>query len=181
MLLADVQVPEEAATPLLEVGVIPALVSLGVALIVTAFGWWLNLLQQRRDERVKLFADAFAVVQGYKEYPFVIRRRDASSPADERRRITAELTGLQRDISFSTAWVQTIDPRAGKAYRHLVDEARRVAGRLMHEAWQAAPVTSDDQMNVADVAEQLQELNPAESNYLAAVRRALYRWRPWRW
>lgn len=152
---------------------IPAVVSLLVTLLAAAAGWWWQLRQKRRDEQGRLYADALAAVQAYKEFPYVVRRRDHTAPATERVRISEAVRAVQQDIAFHTAWMDIHDGDVAAAYRRLVAETRRIAGGLMHEAWKTAPVTDDADMNITDVGPRLAALDESHQEYLTAVRKSL--------
>lgn len=64
----------------------------------------------RRDaeaRRRSTFADAYAAVVAYAEFPYVVRRRRASAPEDERIRISTELRSVQERIAHHCAWLYT--------------------------------------------------------------------------
>ena len=152
--------------------VLPGAVSLVVALNVLIFGWLWNARQQRRADDARLFADAYAAVQNYKEFPYVVRRRDPKHPGSERVRISEELRGVQSDIAFHTAWIGLRNGKVSNAYNELVTQTRRIAGQLMREAWERSGTASDDNMNIPDLHGPLSELQPYEDAFLNAVRKA---------
>ena len=152
--------------------VLPGAVSLVVALIVLVFGWLWNARQQRRADDARLFADAYAAVQNYKEFPYVVRRRDPDHPGPERVRISEELRNVQSDIAFHTAWIGLRNGKVASAYNQLVTQTRQIAGQLMREAWERSGTDSDDNMNIPDLHGPLSDLQPYEEAFLNAVRKA---------
>jgi hypothetical protein len=152
--------------------IVPAAVSLVVALAVAGAGWWWTARQNRRAAEAKLYADAYAVVQAYKEMPYAIRRRNADAPGEERVRLSEILRDIQQRISFHSAWIDIHNRNVGRAYDDLVAATRRTAGQLMHEAWEFEPISTDSAMNIADIGPQLAVLADPEVAYLKAVREA---------
>lgn len=132
---------------------------------------WVSGRTARSDRRRERFSEALAAVVLYEELPFVIRRRRASSPEDERIRISAEARSIQERIAFHTAWLHTESPAVAAAYEALVDTVRRVAGGQMRQAWQMEPVASDAEMNIDDV--DLSPSAPLKAAYLEAARKHL--------
>jgi hypothetical protein len=159
---------------------LPAAVSLVVTLLASVAGWWWQLRQQRRAEQARLYADAYAAVQAYKEFPYVVHRRNPDEPAAERVRISEALRGIQQDISFHTAWVELHGGPVAAAFERLVTETRRVAGELIRDAWNTAPVGANSGMNISDVGPPLSVLEEPEQAYLDAVRRRLRPLSSWR-
>jgi hypothetical protein len=151
--------------------VVPALVSLSTALIVTTSGWWWTLRRQRQEERRRRFAEAFAAVMAYREFPYAIRRRAATNPEDERVRLSEALRHVQERLSFHTVWIRVEDPRVAVAYEQLVTETRRVAGAAMHQAWMREPIMSDHEMNIAGLHDELAQLDAPAERFLQAVQR----------
>jgi hypothetical protein len=160
--------------------VIAAIIGGAVSLIVLAFSTWVAGQKERDRRRRDTYSKAFAAVAAYKEFPYVVRRRrggSAAVAAGERTRISSDLRTVQERLSYYTAWMTTESARVAATYRNLVSETRRVAGRQIHDAWIAKPVSSDAGMNMPDLG--LADLAAAESTYLAAVSDHLS-WRPWR-
>lgn len=136
---------------------------------------WVSGRTARSDRRRERFSEALAAVVLYEELPFVIRRRRASSPEDERIRISTEARRIQERIAFHTAWLHTESPAVAAAYEELVGTVRRVAGGQMREAWRMEPAASDAEMNIDDV--DLSPSAPLKSAYLEAARKHLSWWR----
>lgn len=152
--------------------VLPGAVSLVVTLIVLVFGWLWNARQQRRADDARLFANAYAAVQNYKEFPYVVRRRDPEHSGSERVRISEELRRVQSDIAFCTAWIGLRNGKVAAAYNELVTQTRRIAGRLMREAWERPGTDSDAHMNIPELHGPLSELQRFEETFLTAVKKA---------
>lgn len=148
---------------------VPALVSLATTLLVSGAGWWWTLRQRRRAEQARLYADAYTAVQAYKEFPYVVRRRNADDPAGERLRISESLRTIQQDLAFHAAWVTLHSPAVAQAFDTLVAETRRVAGGLIQHAWTQPAIDADADMNIPDIGPQLAGLTDHEEAFLAAV------------
>ena len=59
--------------------------------------WW-NGERERLTRSRDVFSKAYAAVQGYKEFPYVIVRRRKDTPEEERIRISSELRRVQADL-----------------------------------------------------------------------------------
>lgn len=118
-----------------------------IAALVAVTGYMLTQTQARRERRAREFADALAAVEEYLEAPYRIRRRQAATP-EAREALTSALSDLQARIALHRAWLQVEAPAVGRAYEALVSAARSEAGAQMAEAWNAAPLTSDTDMNL---------------------------------
>jgi hypothetical protein len=118
-----------------------------IAALVVVAGYMLTQVQARRERRAKEFADALAAVEAYLEAPYRIRRRQAATP-EAREALTSALSDLQARIALHRAWLQVESPTVGHAYDALVSAARSEAGAQMAEAWNAAPLISDTDMNL---------------------------------
>jgi len=153
-------------TGLLSGAVIAAVIAAGISL-------WLarrrSLEEERSHVRTNL-AEAFQAYSKYKEFPYAIRRRRHDEPAAERVRLSEAMSGVQARLSYSLAWTAAEAPIVGQKYAALVDELRRVAGRAMHEAWLAPPITIDAGMNIPSAVVDLSSLKPHEDAYLEAVK-----------
>jgi hypothetical protein len=158
---------------------IPAVVSLAGSLLVTALGWLWALRRKQMDDHARLLADAWAAVQAYKEYAFAIRRRNPNDPEGERVRLSEAIREVQQNLSFHTAWISGVSPHVSERYNILVGETRKIAGKLMRDAWQHPPITADAGMNLPEIAAELAHLRVPEYQYLDAVQRHLHplRWR----
>jgi hypothetical protein len=98
--------------------------------------------RSREEERARIrhtFAAAFEAYTAYKEFPHAIRRRRGDDPEAERIRLSETLRAVQEKLSYYLAWTQAESAEVGQQYEKLVAEARRVAGRAMHDAWTTRP------------------------------------------
>ena len=142
---------------------ITAAVSIGLFVLTH---WW-NGQRERLTRSREVFSKAYSVVQEYKEFPYVIRRRKAGAPEEERVRISSELRRVQADLAFYSAWLMTESPHVHHSFSELLDQLRRVAGAAMHEAWLESAAEDDSKMNMPDMG--LSALTPYESAYLEEV------------
>lgn len=167
MIPLDVSAPSTSVLLVGLVAALPGLIALGRQLL----GGWSSGQRELAARRRAQFADAFSAVVSYEEFPFVIRRRRASNPEDERIRISTELRAVQERLAFHSAWLRTESPRVADAYDALLQETRRTAGSEMRRAWGMEAIGQDSDMNVADV--DLSAIGPLKVAYLEAVRRHL--------
>lgn len=147
--------------------VVAAVVTAAASILIFVFTNWRNGERERRARSREVFAKAYATVQEYKEFPYVIRRRRKGAPEDERLRISSELRKVQADLAFYSAWLKTESPRVHRSFAELLVQVRRVAGTAMHDAWLAPAAEDDSKMNMPDLG--LAALIPYESTYLEEV------------
>lgn len=143
--------------PTLAVGILTA----AVGLLTLA----VNQIRARKDRQRELFADAFAAVTEYREYPFVVRRRDQNGT--DRQLITNNLSATQARLNQHVARLRVEAPGVGCAFAHLVRETRRVAGTEIARAWNLDPLPADGPMHVRDV--DLTELDAVDDAFLREV------------
>ncbi|WP_163571931.1 hypothetical protein [Fodinicola feengrottensis] len=152
------------------------------ALITAGINIWLARRKGREEERSRIrsaFAEAFAAYSAYKEFPYAIHRRRADVPAEERVRLSEQLRQIQADIAYHLAWTAAESLIVGAAYASLAKQLRATAGRAMHDAWIAPPISSDQEMNIPPAIVDLSSLRPAEDAYIEAVCEHLAQLAPW--
>jgi hypothetical protein len=135
-----------------------------LALAINAFisGRRVRIVRQRQE-----FSKAFAACVAYEEFPYVVRRRRNDAPQDERVRISSELSIIQRELAYYSAWLATESSDVSKAYETLVAKLREIAGTKIREAWLTPPIDSDSGMNMPDLG--LSALKPLKETYLSEV------------
>lgn len=146
--------------------------ALVVAIVTGLFNWFLAFRRSREEERTRkreLYAQAFATYTEYKEYPYVIRRRNHEKPAEERIRISEQIRQTQERLNFFLAWTQVESNPIGNAYADLVSEARRRAGTAMKAAWEDPPITEDAHMSIPRSLVDLNGLQTYEVKYFKAI------------
>jgi hypothetical protein len=156
-----------------------------IALAATTAGgvvtWWANGVRSERARLQTLYADAYAAVVSYQEFPFVIRRRRAPLPGnegianDERVRIADALQAVQEKLSNYTAQIGAESTAVSATYDALVHKTRLIAGSYMREAWKAPPLDNDAGMNISDI--NYNELEEPRAEYLGAMKDNLRFWR----
>jgi hypothetical protein len=151
------------ASTLLTSAVIAALVA-GLATLVT---FALSGRRERKDRQRQVFAAAFGAVAAYREFPFIVRRRDASNDAAERVRISSSLSDVQQQLVRHRAILRVEAPRVGKSYDTLVSETRRHAGGHISDAWERPAPKDDRDVSVQDV--DLSALDAFDDAYLVEV------------
>jgi hypothetical protein len=148
-----------------------------IVLAVTTVGgvvtWWANGIRAERARLQQLYADAYAAVVSYQEFPFMIRRRRAPLAGqeqignDERIRIADALQAVQEKLSNHTAQIRTESAEVSAKYDALVRKTRLIAGGYMHKAWEGPPLDNDPGMNISDI--DYSELDAPRADYLAAM------------
>lgn len=146
----------------------------------------LNIVLARRKSREEersrvrtVFAEAFAAYTQYKEYPYVIRRRNIEKPGEERVRISEQLRQTQERLSYYSAWTRAESEDVGETYANLTDQMRASAGVAMKEAWQQPAISEDADMVIPSVQVNLGNLREHEMAYAAAVERHLKKLATW--
>jgi hypothetical protein len=152
-----------------ESALVAALVSAAISLGTL---WWTSR-QQSLDRHRELFAAAFAVVADYREFVYIVRRRDANG--SDRSGIHRDLSKVQAMLHRYEAMVRVEAPDVAPAYTELVNQTRAVAGGQIKKAWDLPAAANDTDMHVTDV--DLSSLSPFEDRFLMAVKRHLS-WRP---
>lgn len=146
------------------------------ALLTGTFNIILARRKSREEECARVgaaFAEAFSAYTAYKEYPYVIRRRNAEKPGEERVRISEQLRQIQERIGYFLAWTQVESEPVGEAYAALVRQMRATAGIAMKEAWQASAITKDADMVIPTSLVDLGDLRSRERAYFEAVKKHL--------
>lgn len=154
----------------------PAVVAAAITFVGGVVALAVNGVRNRKDRQRERFADAFAAVADYWEFPYVVRRRRHDQPEAERVRISEALRSVQRDISFHQAWIRTECGLVADSYDDLVATTREVMGTQINEGWAQAPPTTDEEMNIPDIRRD--GLARAQETYLHAVKDHLSIW-PW--
>ena len=152
------------------------------ALLTATINVILARRKSREEERARVrtvFAEAFAAYAQYKEYPYVIRRRNADKPAEERVRISEQIRTTQEKLSYYLAWTAAESPAVGDKYNELVSQMRSIAGTAMKDAWRVPPITEDAGMIIPTSEVNLSGLKQAEAAYASAVTEHLARLSPW--
>ncbi len=157
--------------------ILGAVVTASVSVVIFVVSNWLNGVRDRHNRSREVFSRAFASVQEYKEYPYVIRRRRTASPEEERIRISSELQRVQSDLAFYSAWLQTESPHVHRKFAELLTQVRTVAGGAMREAWLESVPDDDSAMNMPDLG--YAALKALEDEYLEEVIHHLSLWPRW--
>ena len=132
---------------------------LALALNAIISNWRDRIARQRQE-----FSKAFAACVAYEELSYIVRRRRSDVPQDERVRISSELSIIQRELAYYSAWLATESSNVSKAYENLVAKLREIAGAKIREAWLTPPIESDSDMNAPDLG--LDALKSLKEAYL---------------
>lgn len=160
---------------------VTALIAAAVAVAVAVLSPAFTAAAERRLRRREVLAKAVGALAAYREYPYVIRRRDGTDPPGERRRITGEIMSIQRELTEASIWIGAEAPGLSESFEAAVQDHRRIAGGLMNDAWQAEPADGDSGMNISDVHTALEPLRAHDRELAHQVRREVrFRWNPYR-
>jgi hypothetical protein len=145
----------------------PAIVAAIVAAAVSLTTFALAGRRARLDRQRQVFAEAFEAVMDYREYPFIVLRRSKDEPANERARISGDLSTVQAKLNGFKARLRVEAPYVGERYAELVAATRRFAGPMITQAWTMEPVEDDTQMH--NPGWDFGELDAYDYAYLRAV------------
>lgn len=145
----------------------PAIVAAIVAAAVSLTTFALTARRQRQDRQRQVFGDAFEAVMDYREYPFIVRRRNPNEPEAERQRLSGELSRVQARMNAYKARLLVEDPEIGKLYKDLVKQTRLHAGAHIKSAWDNEPVSADQEMHAPKY--DYSQLDKHDDAYLRAV------------
>ena len=137
----------------------------------------LQLLGGARSRRIQQnFATAFEAITAYREYLYIVRRRDPATDtaAEERVRISGDLSNVQANIELHRARLKIEDEYVGLRYEQLVKETKRVPGGLIRKAWNEPGVGADSDIHAPHI--DMSELDTYDNAYLVAVRDHLGPW-----
>src|ERR1700733_6286795 len=70
--------------------------TVAIPIILMLVRKWYESAHKIRERRRKLYAKAYAVCMEYKEFPYIIYRRNRLEPEAERARISASLVNVQK-------------------------------------------------------------------------------------
>lgn len=148
------------------------IVSVAVPLLLFVIKSWHTQAVKRRDRRHDLYASALSACMEYKEFPYVIYRRNGKKPEEERTRISEALRDVQKRIAYHRAWLMTESKDVAARYDELVDTMRSVAGEEMKKRWKDTPIERDAQMTVVPKFDWV-SIAAKEDAYMVAVRKEL--------
>lgn len=151
------------ANTVLTSAVVAAVVSGAITLVTFALGG----RRERKDRQRQVFADAFAAIAAYREFPFMVRRRNPDDDGAERVRLSSALSEVQQKLVQYRATLRVEAPRVARPYDALVAETRKVAGGYISDAWHRDAAKNDDEVSVRDV--DLSALDPLDNSYLRTV------------
>ncbi len=147
--------------------VAPTIVISIVALAVSLATFFLAGRRARLDRQRQVFADALDAVMTYREYPFIVFRRNAEDGAKERQRISADLSQLQAKLNGFKGRLRVEDPCVGGRYIELLAATRRIAGPMINDAWNRDPAPTDN--TVHNPGWDFSALDAHDDAYLRAV------------
>jgi hypothetical protein len=145
----------------------PTIVLSILALVISVGTFFVADRRARLDRQRQVFGDAFAAVMAYREYPFIVRRRNQDEASKEPQRISADLSDLQAKLNGFKGTLRVEDPYIGERYVELVDATRRIAGAFIKEAWNTEPVRED--FLIHNPSWDFSKLDKYDEAYLRAV------------
>lgn len=155
------------------VGIFKALLTaVALPLVLFLIKSWYSESVERRNRRRGLYADALTACMEYREFPYVIYRRNGEQPAAERTRISEALRDVQKRIAHHRAWLKTESQEVAGKYEELVTTLKAVAGEEMKKRWKAPSIKKDADMTVAPKFD-WHAIEEKEEAYIKAVRKQL--------
>jgi hypothetical protein len=154
---------ESGLSPVIIVAIISGIVSI-LALTLNAI---INSRKEQNTRQRQEFSKAFSACVAYEEFVYIVRRRRSDTPQEERTRISSELSNIQRELGYYSAWLAIESADVCKAYERLLTKLREVAGTQIREGWLSSPVLSDNDMNISDLG--MEALKPYKEEYLRKV------------
>ena len=147
--------------------------AIAVPLIIALCKKFYDSIVAKRDRRRSLYSEAYATCLEYKEYPYIIYRRNYKEPELERSRISSSLTSIQKTMAFHKAWLRAESRLVAGAYDQLYSSVRRIAGGEMKKSWNREPIRNDSEMVVGPKID-MSELEAYQEVYMQRVKYALY-------
>lgn len=148
------------------------LTTVALPLLLFLIKGWYSEGMERRNRRRNMYADALAACMEYREFPYVIYRRNGEQPAAERTRISEALRDVQKRIAHHRSWLKTESQDVANKYEELVDTLKRVAGEEMKRRWKTAAIKKDADMTVVPKMD-WHLIEEKEEAYIKAVRKQL--------
>lgn len=144
----------------------PATIGAVIAGVVAVAALIVNGRRARLDRQRKLFADVFAEVQAYREFPYIVRRRHPDRGVTQ---ITDRLSDVQQALNLNVARLKIEAPRVARSYEYLVSQTRKIAGAAISAGWDQPPVVAETgNVHVTDV--DLSSLDEPEAAYISSTR-----------
>jgi hypothetical protein len=167
-------------------GAITPAILLTSAVLAALLTGTINIILARRKSREEersrvrtVFAEAFSAYAEYREYPYVIRRRNIDKPGEERVRISEQIRQTQERLNYYLAWTRAESHDVGEGYAALIEQVRASAGVAMKEAWRQPAIVEDAAMVIPSSQVDLGNLKAYEAAYTAAAGAHLKKLAPW--
>ena len=116
-----------------------------IAAFAAIAGYVVTQLANRRDRKGKVYAEALAVMQEYRELPFRIRRRPSSDGAT-RAALGDKISDVLDRLGFYRSWLEIDSYVVGAAYSDLFAQVRRFGARYRNAAWRDPIISRDEEM-----------------------------------
>jgi hypothetical protein len=147
--------------------VAPTIVIAIVSLAVSLGTFFLAGRRSRTDRQRQVFADAMDAVMTYREYPFIVFRRNSVDLDGERQRISADLSELQAKLNGLKGRLEVEDRYVGGKFAEMLGATRKYVGPKITEAWNMEPAPADN--SVHNPGWYFPELDAYDEAYLQAV------------
>ncbi|MFN3241109.1 MAG: hypothetical protein ACE37K_06295 [Planctomycetota bacterium] len=122
-----------------------------------------------QDRQRALVAEAFSAITEYREYPYIVYRRDKLKKEEERTRISSALSTLQSRINSLQAQLFVETPFIADSYKSLVAATRKIAGPAIKMAWDSEPAGCDAEVSTS--AYDTTQLEKPAQRFLKQARR----------
>jgi hypothetical protein len=143
----------------------------GIALLGILITLLINGARTERQRRRDLHARALAAITTYGEMPYRIRRRPPG--AESRARLSDDLSRIKAELDTCQVLLAADgDERLSNRFDKLYAVARTTVGKAAHEAWNAQPIQTDNEMNQGELYRTLRPFNAARHQFADNLRTA---------
>jgi hypothetical protein len=105
-----------------------------VAAAAALIGYWLTYVSKRSESKAETYAKALAAVEAYKQLPYRICRRGASTP-EVRGSLGQTIGDVQQDLAFYRRFLSLDSEAVELAYDALIDKVYARGRDFRAEAW----------------------------------------------
>jgi len=113
-----------------------------IAALTAVSGYLSTQRWKRRDDKIRLYADALQAVRRYEELPFRIARRADSAP-ETRERMAGMISDSFIELGHYRAFLLLYSREVGDAYSLLLNRTHRSCRPHRQEAWGMPPLRRD--------------------------------------
>jgi hypothetical protein len=124
----------------------PPVLAAAVAAAAALIGYWLTYVSKRSESKAETYAKALAAVEAYKQLPYRICRRGASTP-EVRGSLGQTIGDVQQDLAFYRRFLSLDSEAVELAYDALIDKVYARGRDFRAEAWRMPPAPADKDMD----------------------------------